>query len=325
MTHGFIIITTWCLFFNPLLQDPSEKLSLSDKHVAETKRILASELDAALPKLPFENWFGKTVGREAGVIWQLSECGERLDVPSDSTDDMRACTEANAILPDGRKVVVMILVGTFKKGMARAPEFYYGVIEQQEELYMFRQLRDLPRLLQSPDSLVTRVRLPVVLPKVAMDDKYRVTAGLPEWIGEQPDQLIKQEELPPPPSQGIRTQQSVAVPTSDNQIVSMEPGLNTTTGPPKLTGSVLWGDAITKVQPRYPANAKRVMASGRVEVQVTISKDGRVIAAKAISGHPVLHDAAVEAARQWVFKPATLNGVPVETLMVMTFEFKSPQ
>jgi TonB family protein len=315
-----------CLFLNSLLQGPAEKPPLSDKQVAETKRILASQLDAELPNLPFANWFEQTVGREAGVIWQLSECGKQLDDQPNSNDDIQACTEANAILPDGRKVVVMILIGTFKKGLIRTPEFYYGIIDQRGELYMFRQLSDLPRLLQSPKSVAAGVRLPVVaIPKGMMEDKYKITVGLPGWIGKRPDRHLKVEEVPPPPSQQVKPQQSNTTSAADNPSVSVEPGLNVASGSPKQSGAVLWGDIVTRVQPHYPANAKRVMAAGLVEVRITISKEGRVIGAKAISGHPLLHDAAVEAARQWVFKPATLNGVRVETMMVLTFEFKVPQ
>ncbi len=306
------IMIVWCLFFNnPLQNNPStsEKLSSLDKQaVANMQRILASDLDVELPKLPFANWFGQIVGPEAGLIWQLSECGEQLGASPESARDMQACVEANAILPDGRKVVVMINVGTFKKGMTHTPEFYYGVIEQQEQLYMVRRLRDLPELLRSPESLVNGPR--VRLPMVAMP-KYM--AELAEWSGRWPHRPMKVEALLTPPPPQVKPQPSIATSPAENQKV------------PESSGTASWGNAITKVQPRYPANAKRVKASGPVEVQITISEAGRVIEAKAISGHPLLREAAVEAARQWVFAPATLNGVPVEAQMVVTFDFRVPQ
>jgi protein TonB len=86
-----------------------------------------------------------------------------------------------------------------------------------------------------------------------------------------------------------------------------------------------WGDVLKKAQPRYPAQAKRVNASGPVNVQIIISESGRVIEAKATSGHPLLREAAVMAARQWVFRPAILNGVPVKTETVLVFVFTAPQ
>jgi len=317
----------WCSFLNNPTQTPSEsekQSSLEKRAVADTQRILASKLDADLPRLPFADWFGKVVGPGVGVIWQLSECGEQPGAPSDSTGDMRACAEVNAILPDGRKVVVMIAVGTFKKGMASAPSFYYGVIEQQEELYMVRRLRDLPELLRAPGSLVSKplVNLPAVdIPKVRlpMDDAY--VARLLVWSGKELNQPIMIEAPQPPPQpQPVKPQ-----PPAENQVLSEDSSRTATSGTPKLLGAVSWGDAITKAQPRYPVNAKRVRASGPVDVQITISEEGRVIEAKAISGHPLLRDAAVEAARQWVFKPAILSGVPVKTEIVLTFVFRVPQ
>jgi len=318
----------WCSFLNNPVQTPSEseKQSLLEKRaVTGTQRVLASSLDAELPRLPFADWFGKVVGPGVGVIWQLSECGEQPGAPSDLAGDIRACAEVNAILPDGRKVVVMIAVGTFKKGMTGTPAFYYGVIEQQEELYLVRRLRDLPELLREPRSLVNRppVRLPAVdISKVrlAVDDSS--VTRLPAWSGWGPGQPVT-IEAPPPPQ--VKPQPSMAPPRAETQGVSEEPGRAATSGAPKLLGAVSWGDAITKAQPRYPANAKRVRASGPVDVQITISEEGRVIEAKAISGHPLLRDAAVEAARQWIFKPAILNGVPVKTEIVLTFVFTVPQ
>jgi protein TonB len=88
-----------------------------------------------------------------------------------------------------------------------------------------------------------------------------------------------------------------------------------------VSGGVLQGSAIKKVQPAYPAIAKAAHASGAVQVQVTISEAGQVTEAVAISGHPLLRGAAVEAARQWVFRPTELAGVPVKVQGVLTFNF----
>ncbi len=98
----------------------------------------------------------------------------------------------------------------------------------------------------------------------------------------------------------------------------------TPTPPPKkitVSGGVLQGSAISKVQPPYPPIAKAARASGAVQVQVTISEEGRVIEAAVLSGHPLLRDAAVQAARQWKFKPTELSGVPVKVQGVLTFNF----
>ena len=93
--------------------------------------------------------------------------------------------------------------------------------------------------------------------------------------------------------------------------------------PPRVTvsGGALQGTAIKKVSPIYPRFAKAMRASGKVEVQVTISEQGKVIEAVAISGHPLLRDASVNAAKQWVFKPTELNGAPVKVQGILVFNF----
>lgn len=81
------------------------------------------------------------------------------------------------------------------------------------------------------------------------------------------------------------------------------------------------GSALKRVQPAYPPVAKAAKAAGTVQVQITISEEGKVIDAVAISGHPLLRDAALEAARQWEFKPIELSGKPVKVQSTLTFNF----
>jgi TonB family protein len=78
---------------------------------------------------------------------------------------------------------------------------------------------------------------------------------------------------------------------------------------------------IKRVKAIYPANARRMNAYGEVEVQITISGDGKVIEARAISGHMALRSAAVGAARGWVFTPLIIDGAPVKVESVLTFVF----
>jgi TonB family protein len=87
-------------------------------------------------------------------------------------------------------------------------------------------------------------------------------------------------------------------------------------------GNVEPGSALTKVAPAYPPEAKEAGVSGKVQVQVTISEEGRVIEAMAISGPELLREAAVQAAKQWVFKPTRLDGAPVKVQGILTFNFE---
>ena len=88
-----------------------------------------------------------------------------------------------------------------------------------------------------------------------------------------------------------------------------------------VSGGVLQGSAIKRASPTYPPIAKAAKAAGAVQVQVTISEEGKVIDATALTGHPLLRDAAVEAARQWEFKPTELSGQPVRVQGILTFNF----
>ncbi len=102
------------------------------------------------------------------------------------------------------------------------------------------------------------------------------------------------------------------------------PAAATSAGTPEklnVSTGVLQGNAIKRIQPPYPPIAKAARASGPVQVQIIISETGEVIEASVISGHPLLRDAALQAARQWLFKPTELSGVPVKVQGILTFNF----
>jgi TonB family protein len=88
-----------------------------------------------------------------------------------------------------------------------------------------------------------------------------------------------------------------------------------------ISGGVLNGRAISKPQPSYPPIAKAANASGTVVVQVLIDEDGKVVQAHAVSGHPLLRNAAEEAARNARFSPTQLSGQPVKVTGVITYNF----
>ena len=69
---------------------------------------------------------------------------------------------------------------------------------------------------------------------------------------------------------------------------------------------------LKRVAPIYPAIAKARRLSGTVTVQIVVGKDGKASNLQFISGPPVFRDAAFEAVKQWQFKPARLNGQPIE-------------
>jgi protein TonB len=75
------------------------------------------------------------------------------------------------------------------------------------------------------------------------------------------------------------------------------------------------------VPPTYPAIARIRRLSGSVVIQVTIGKDGKAHNPKFLSGQPVFRDAAFDAVKQWKFKPATLNGEPIDQTTEIKMDF----
>jgi TonB family protein len=279
--------------------------------ISSAQEMSASALDEWLPDHPFASWFSEIIGPKAGVVWQLTECGERIAAPGEAGPDLPACAEVNASLPDGRKVFVVISVGTFKKGLNGKPSFFRAVIEQNDRFYQVRRLSDLPQRLRAPEGPSTTVAKKRItnLPAIKMDSALVLTPVLylgPMFASVPPvtdDLGLVEEEhsappAPPPPPSTSSTQDFEQVPESDLQ-----------------------SRAITEVKPEYPPTAKKMNATGTVEVEITISEAGLVIEAKAISGHLALRSAAVEAARKWVFKPPMLNGKPIRVKSVLTFVF----
>ncbi|MBA2378451.1 MAG: TonB family protein [Blastocatellia bacterium] len=93
----------------------------------------------------------------------------------------------------------------------------------------------------------------------------------------------------------------------------------------QISGGVLNGKALELPRPEYPAAARAVYASGTVTVQVVIDENGLIINAAAVSGHPLLRPAAVEAARNAKFAPTMLQGTPVKISGVITYNFVAPE
>jgi TonB family protein len=83
--------------------------------------------------------------------------------------------------------------------------------------------------------------------------------------------------------------------------------------------------AIFTTQPAYPPLAKQARIQGVVRLDAVIGKDGTMKDLRAASGHPLLVPAALEAVRQWVYKPTLLNGNPVEVVTVVDINFTLSQ
>ena len=91
--------------------------------------------------------------------------------------------------------------------------------------------------------------------------------------------------------------------------------------PKTISGGVVNSKATNLVKPPYPPAARAVNASGAVNVQVTIDESGNVVSAAATSGHPLLRDAAVRAARSSKFSPTLLSGQADKVTGVIVYNF----
>ena len=91
-----------------------------------------------------------------------------------------------------------------------------------------------------------------------------------------------------------------------------------------ISQGVSQGLLLKKVQPQYPRNALAMHVEGAVELMATISTTGNITSVKVVSGEQLLTKAAVDAVKQWKYKPYLLNGEPVEIQTQVTVNFKLP-
>lgn len=91
--------------------------------------------------------------------------------------------------------------------------------------------------------------------------------------------------------------------------------------PGTIYGGVMNGKASKLSIPKYPAAAKAIRAGGAVNVQVMIDEQGNVISAQSVSGHPLLRQAAEQAARDSQFVPTLLEGTPVKVTGIVVYNF----
>jgi len=113
---------------------------------------------------------------------------------------------------------------------------------------------------------------------------------------------------PPPPPKGV----AAAAVSEPKQIT--------------VGGDVEAAMLLQQVRPAYPAMARSARIAGNVRLKAVIGTDGRIKNLIAVSGHPMLVDAAMNAVRQWIYKPTVLDGMLVEvnTEIIVRFGLATP-
>jgi periplasmic protein TonB len=92
----------------------------------------------------------------------------------------------------------------------------------------------------------------------------------------------------------------------------------------QLSQGVSQGLIIKKIAPVYPAGALQLRKQGAVELLATVSKEGAITKVKVLSGDSMLAQAAVNAVRQWKYRPFLLNAEPVQIETQITINFRLP-
>ena len=81
---------------------------------------------------------------------------------------------------------------------------------------------------------------------------------------------------------------------------------------------------IKEVAPVYPAVARSARVAGDVVIEATIDEEGKVADARVVKSVPLLDEAALDAVRQWQYRPSLLNGVPTAVVTTITVQFTRP-
>jgi protein TonB len=141
-------------------------------------------------------------------------------------------------------------------------------------------------------------------------------------------EIIKEEEAPPPMT-GVVGGVPGGVPGGQMNgviggIISNAPMAVPKVATPqrvRVSQGVTQGMVLHKVQPTYPALARTARVQGSVVLAAVIGKDGAITNLRVISGHPLLTQSALDAVKQWRYRPYILNGEPVEVDTQVTVNF----
>ncbi|MGO9087327.1 MAG: energy transducer TonB [Candidatus Sulfotelmatobacter sp.] len=163
---------------------------------------------------------------------------------------------------------------------------------------------------------------PVKIVKVIQTDivngELRTPTKIPQKV-----QMIKEDEAPPPVMATAGVVGGVPGGVPGGQMGGVIGGIvNATSNLPvpkiatpqriRVSSGVSTGLLVRKVNPTYPPLARQARIQGVVVLSAQISKEGNIQNLQLISGHPMLAPAAIEAVKQWKYRPYLLNGEPVE-------------
>ena len=150
-------------------------------------------------------------------------------------------------------------------------------------------------------------------------------------------EIIREEEAPPPAMAG-GVVGGIPGGVPGGQLGGVIGGIISATSTPtaivprlepvkrvRVSQGVTRGMMISKIEPKYPKIAIAARVTGVVLLKAVISKEGEIKELQVVSGHPLLVPAAIDAVKQWRYRPYLLNGEPVEveTNITVTFQIES--
>ncbi len=185
----------------------------------------------------------------------------------------------------------------------------------------------------APGNAANASPAPAVAPAPVQSAPAQPSAASPQDTPQQPPHPITQPvQVPAPPH--VVSPSSTNIPSSlKSQIASMTPEASgakppeaamSSIEPVSLSESIVWGLLAQPVDPVYPDAAKAGGQKGSVVLQVLIGRDGAVQDAKFLQGSLVFAKSAIDAVKQWHFKPYSTNGRAVSVQSTITLNFKPP-
>jgi protein TonB len=168
-----------------------------------------------------------------------------------------------------------------------------------------------------PPPPAAAVKIVKVIQTDIVNGELRTPTKIPQKV-----QMIKEDEAPPPTmaSSGVVGGVPGGIPGGQmggviGGIISSTPVAVPKVATPqrvRVSAGVTQGLKIRDAKPNYPPLARQARIQGTVVLHAIIGKDGAITGLQLISGHPMLAPAAIEAVKQWRYKPYLLNGEPVE-------------
>ncbi len=215
-------------------------------------------------------------------------------------------------------------------------EFQHFALEEADDNRLLRRAGIIAVLVHVAIFFVTfptiarDIKVEKKKPKVFVIQQVRFKPPPPKQEQQIPKPKAKKVPIPDPtpdepePIRIPEPEEDIEIPDIDDLVIAVpDAPPPVEKGPIFVTGDVQKPEKISDVQPQYSEIARKARIQGVVILQTIISKEGQIEDVKVLKGLPMgLSEAAVDAVRQWKYKPATLNGKPVAVYFNLTVNFQ---